>query len=309
MSGDTKQVYKDYGGPGKGCGTYALPSGIRALEIGFGTGSLLQALKEKGNRVSGVDVSESLVQAARDKGFTDVHHVDVSEETLPFPDDHFDSVFCYEVFEHLTNPHRMISEIRRVLCREGYLFFSVPHPTIDAGYGLSKHSTVYPGLLEKANLERFFMQMYFRIVDHREAEPDQFFLGLNYVFQNMKQADLPDIVEVIIQDVGIPALYEEVLTEERLDEEIQAELKKLLFFAGKGFETEFRPIAVSMVRFLLQEYSRYAPLFPPLTEMLMTHKEKDLLKFIFEFASRVSFPREIEAQMKNLRQEYEKTLM
>lgn len=45
---------------------------------------------------------------------------------MPFPDNHFDSVFLIEVLEHVHNPHKAVSEIYRVLKPGGILVFSVP---------------------------------------------------------------------------------------------------------------------------------------------------------------------------------------
>lgn len=45
---------------------------------------------------------------------------------LNFEDEHFDSAICLEVLEHLTTPHKAVSEIYRILKKNGTLFLSVP---------------------------------------------------------------------------------------------------------------------------------------------------------------------------------------
>jgi SAM-dependent methyltransferase len=47
-------------------------------------------------------------------------------KTLPFADQHFDGVVCFEVFEHLFNPDEVLTEIRRVLKPGGKLLLSTP---------------------------------------------------------------------------------------------------------------------------------------------------------------------------------------
>ena len=47
-------------------------------------------------------------------------------KTLPFPDNYFDSVVSFEVFEHVFNIDEMVSEIRRVLKPNGQLLISIP---------------------------------------------------------------------------------------------------------------------------------------------------------------------------------------
>ena len=47
-------------------------------------------------------------------------------KTLPFPDGHFDTVVCFEVFEHIFNLDEILVEIRRVLKPNGNICLSVP---------------------------------------------------------------------------------------------------------------------------------------------------------------------------------------
>lgn len=47
-------------------------------------------------------------------------------EALPFPDQHFDSILCTEVLEHLPEPEQALAQIKRALKDNGYLYLSVP---------------------------------------------------------------------------------------------------------------------------------------------------------------------------------------
>jgi len=47
-------------------------------------------------------------------------------QTIPFPDEHFDSIFCSEVFEHIFNLNEILIEIKRVLKKEGKILITVP---------------------------------------------------------------------------------------------------------------------------------------------------------------------------------------
>jgi SAM-dependent methyltransferase len=228
MHNPTLDVYREYVPAGKEAGLLPLVENARVLEIGFGGAKLLEALRDRGNEVYGVDASQNLVEQARAKGFEHVHMVDISDAPMPFEDDLFDAVYAYEVFEHLTNPHRMFAEVRRVLRKDGLLFFSVPAQEIDMGYGVNRHTFVYPGLLEKSNLERFIMQMYFRIEYQFEPGPRQHLVGRNYILRNMKPADKADVVEVIIGNYNVRELYGFLLSEEQLAREIEIEVKPYL---------------------------------------------------------------------------------
>jgi len=77
--------------------------GKRILEVGCGTGKLLELLFPD-NEVSGVDASEDGIAACRSRGIP-AHCMDASSEPLPYPDECFDAVICLETFEHMPNPY------------------------------------------------------------------------------------------------------------------------------------------------------------------------------------------------------------
>jgi SAM-dependent methyltransferase len=63
---------------------------------------------------------------AVDPRVTPLVNVVATGEDLPFRDEEFDFVICTQVFEYLPDPHRVASEIRRVLRKGGYAFVSAP---------------------------------------------------------------------------------------------------------------------------------------------------------------------------------------
>jgi len=259
-----KRVYEHYEPAGKGAGLLPLVRDARVLEVGFGSGQLLAALAQLGNDVYGVDAGRDIVDKARAQGFVNVHHVDVSEESLPFDSDYFDAVYCYEVFEHLANPHRLFVEIRRVLKRGHRLFFSVPAQEVDMGYGAHRHTFVYPGLLERRNLERFLMQMYFRIEMSVEPGPHDYLVGHNFVLVNLKGPGKPDVLEVITGDYSVRALYEDVLSPETLRAEVSRELgdymRMLEHFAALGDRDVFAGILSYVMTNYPRDYDFYVEL-------------------------------------------------
>jgi SAM-dependent methyltransferase len=46
--------------------------------------------------------------------------------TIPFGDDHFDSIFCTEVFEHVFNLEIILKELNRVLKKDGVMLITCP---------------------------------------------------------------------------------------------------------------------------------------------------------------------------------------
>jgi ubiquinone/menaquinone biosynthesis C-methylase UbiE len=87
------------------------------LDLGCGTGTLLQDIKElyPDIELNGVDISENMVKIANEKlGEGDICKVgDV--ENLNFMDNTFDLVTCSYSFHHYPNPEAVVKEIYRVI--------------------------------------------------------------------------------------------------------------------------------------------------------------------------------------------------
>lgn len=58
----------------------------------------------------------------------EVDHFDAEKDRFPYPDDHFCTVLCCELIEHLaSDPMHMLSEINRILKPGGYLVLTTPN--------------------------------------------------------------------------------------------------------------------------------------------------------------------------------------
>ncbi len=276
-----KNTYVDYKPAGQGAGVLPIVGNLRVLEIGFGSGELLKELCLKGNDVYGTDVGQSIVEKARASGFKNVFHVDVSEQSLPFDEDFFDAIYCYEVFEHLSNPHRLFFEIRRVLKPEHNLYFSVPTQEQTMGYGPCRHSFVYPGLLERKNLERFFMQMYFK-TEYYEENTEGIIYHRNYILKSIKKPDKPDIMEVIIGDYSVSKLYGDILKASDMRVEIEREIApyfEILEDAGRNRNWNMFDQTMNI---MLSYYSNYHPLYIKLAEILNLNGNHNGVKVVLE---------------------------
>jgi ubiquinone/menaquinone biosynthesis C-methylase UbiE len=102
--------------------TDALPRGARVLEVAPGPGYLSLELARRGFRVSGLDISESFVQIARDSARAegldvDFRHGNASE--MPFADESFDFVVCQAAFKNFSDPLGALDEMFRVLAPGG----------------------------------------------------------------------------------------------------------------------------------------------------------------------------------------------
>jgi SAM-dependent methyltransferase len=93
--------------------------GMRALDVGAGTGKLTRILSERlgQENVAAVDPSEPFA-AALASSFPGADVRSASAEELPFPDGDFDAVFAQLVVNFMTDPEEGAAEMRRV-AREG----------------------------------------------------------------------------------------------------------------------------------------------------------------------------------------------
>jgi ubiquinone/menaquinone biosynthesis C-methylase UbiE len=96
-----------------------LPSSARVLELAPGPGYLaIELSKASDCRVSGLDISETLLSIARrnaerEGADIDFRHGDAA--AMPFEDGSFDFVVCQAAFQNFSRPARALAEIKRVL--------------------------------------------------------------------------------------------------------------------------------------------------------------------------------------------------
>ena len=75
------------------------------------------------------EVDHKEIVSADGEHFTcDVDLFDAERDAFPYPDEHFDTVLCCELLEHLpTDPMHMMSEINRILKPGGHLVITTPN--------------------------------------------------------------------------------------------------------------------------------------------------------------------------------------
>ncbi|HLK57915.1 MAG TPA: methyltransferase domain-containing protein [Chthonomonadaceae bacterium] len=86
------------------------------LEVGSGLGLLAAEVAQRvpQGEVVGLEFSpDQLAQTPRT--VPHLHFIRGDAHTLPFPDNHFDVVYCRYVLEHVRNPQQVLGEMRRVL--------------------------------------------------------------------------------------------------------------------------------------------------------------------------------------------------
>ncbi|MBI5707608.1 MAG: class I SAM-dependent methyltransferase [Armatimonadetes bacterium] len=99
------------------------PKSIRVLDLGCGTGAVLEELAHFGSYV-GLDMSGQALEYCRQRGLT---RLAIGKgEALPFSTGSFDAIVALDVFEHIENDQAAMNEALRVLKPGGILVLSVP---------------------------------------------------------------------------------------------------------------------------------------------------------------------------------------
>lgn len=107
----------------------ALPdvAGHRVLDVGCGEGHNTRLLRQRGARLTALDVSETFVRAARDADGT-IGHVLGDSTALPFSAGTFDAVTAFMSVMDMPDPAAVLADVARVLRPSGWLQFSISHP-------------------------------------------------------------------------------------------------------------------------------------------------------------------------------------
>jgi len=103
-----------------------LPANTLILDLGTGTGVLLEFLLQKKFEVIGIDFSKDMIKRAKEK-------IDLKKgtlilgdiENLPFQKETFDIVTAMTTLEFVKNVEKLLQEIRRVLKSRGQFILGV----------------------------------------------------------------------------------------------------------------------------------------------------------------------------------------
>jgi predicted TPR repeat methyltransferase len=103
------------------------------IDIGIGTGLGSEPFHEAGLHVTGMDISEEMLEACRQKGFCDrlVRH-DLTVAPYPFGDASFDHAVSTGVFQFFEELRPVFEEVRRIL-KDGGVFVFVTGDRVQGG--------------------------------------------------------------------------------------------------------------------------------------------------------------------------------
>jgi ubiquinone/menaquinone biosynthesis C-methylase UbiE len=100
-------------------------------DLGCGTGLTSDLLLENDNTVFGLDLTSQLLKAAKNRHTQSTFEVTSGDIThLPFSNNSFEGIVCFDTLEHISSVEKAISEIGRT-CKSGSMFlFDIPSSLI-----------------------------------------------------------------------------------------------------------------------------------------------------------------------------------
>lgn len=102
---------------------------VKILDVGCGTGVLMEKLLDRGMNVVGVDLSRDMLMLAgkRIGKYVESNSLLMQSdcEFLPFEDSEFDLIVCLGVISFLKDEGNVLAEFKRILKKDGMLILSV----------------------------------------------------------------------------------------------------------------------------------------------------------------------------------------
>lgn len=99
--------------------------GKKVLDVGCYDGTYSHIFLKQKNEVHGLDIHPETVKLAIQNGI--LSKVGNAEEKLPFLDSEFDAIYAGEIIEHLYETDLFVSELHRILKKNGILVISTPN--------------------------------------------------------------------------------------------------------------------------------------------------------------------------------------
>jgi ubiquinone/menaquinone biosynthesis C-methylase UbiE len=98
------------------------------LDIGCGNGNILSNLADTKISLFGLDISDNMIQIAKERLANRASLIVGDAEKLPFENESFDFILCNASFHHYPNPKKVLNEMYRVLNNKGILLIGDPNP-------------------------------------------------------------------------------------------------------------------------------------------------------------------------------------
>lgn len=127
---------------------------LKILEFGCGDGLTAGMINLLGHQVSLTDMEDW-----RDDKLKQIlpFHLGKIEDGLPYKEEYFDFIYSYNTFEHVEDPQRVISEIKRILQPDGLLYLDFG-PIYPSAWGLHAYRSLRMPYAQYLFSESFIIQ-------------------------------------------------------------------------------------------------------------------------------------------------------
>ena len=144
-----------------------VPQKGNLLDVGCGPGFFLEAARERGWHVSGVEFNTWCLQHLSEMN---IEVIDVPIKQAMLPDDFYQCVTLWTVLEHILDPEDLLRDIHQVLAPGSILLILVPNVDSLANRILHEKSTTFSGdthinLFSTATLTRLLEKVKFELVE------------------------------------------------------------------------------------------------------------------------------------------------
>jgi ubiquinone/menaquinone biosynthesis C-methylase UbiE len=137
-------------------------AGNVVLDVATGPGLDALRIAERASKVYAIDISEPMIEEAKKKAEEkEIKNIEFSVEdaySLPFDKEMFDTVICNNALHNMINPHKALSEIRRVLKPNGQLIATIvgigESPKFEFALTIYKLVTGFP-VFHKLDMDEF----------------------------------------------------------------------------------------------------------------------------------------------------------
>lgn len=160
--------------------TTSSKSNIHLLDIGSGTGYFLNAAKEKGYTVTGIEKDSNAREHATSNFGLDIK----DEQSLwAIEDDSFDVITLWHVLEHMENLNEVVAKINSILKPDGVVIIALPnHNSHDAkkykGYWAAYDVPRHLWHFTPDTVEKLLSKHQFNIIKQKIMPLDAFYISM-----------------------------------------------------------------------------------------------------------------------------------
>ncbi|HZG73980.1 MAG TPA: class I SAM-dependent methyltransferase [Chondromyces sp.] len=101
----------------------------KVCDLGCGDGYGAYKLAKAGYNVTGVDLSEKMIEIAKENENANLHFIQGDLSSLPFDSGEFDAALAVNSLEWTESPLKVLNEIKRVVKKNGYACIAILGPT------------------------------------------------------------------------------------------------------------------------------------------------------------------------------------